>query len=126
LALQLQRRFAEAKELVDQMLARFPDYFFARVTSIHEDIGQRRLDDARRKLNELTLEKRLHISEFRALCQAQIRLADVQGRDDVVESWVGMWEQSAREVTGEQDVEDLRPPKRGKLLSRLGALVRGR
>jgi tetratricopeptide (TPR) repeat protein len=129
MALQLQGRTAEVVAICEDLKTRFPDYLFGIIHRVRDDISAGRFADARAKLNELLNRKRFHISEFRALCQAQIDLADAEGNPEVVELWQGMWENGARSIRPGEDVPTLRPSRaRGmfeRLASRLSSIAAG-
>lgn len=105
-----QGRTAEHREIVLPLFERHPDYFFVRVAIANLAIEDEDLDRAQELLEPLLQQRRLHVSEFRALCQAQIRLLEARDEIDGAEQWLGMWEGA-----------DPDNPDIGKWRKRLGA-----
>ena len=70
---------------------RFPDYLFARVKMARYAIQDGRFEDAAELLEPVVRRDRLHISEFRALADAEIALATAQGNEEAARSWLEMW-----------------------------------
>ena len=92
-AYKMQGRSEEATELFLQIYDRFPDYFFGKINMAHLWIREGQLEDAQNLLDPLTAQKRLHVSEFTSLAQAQIELALAKGMAENARSWMQMWEQ---------------------------------
>lgn len=90
-AYEIQGRRKEAHSLIEQTQARFPDYFFSRVGLARLYIQDKRVEEAKTLLEPLVRQNRLHISEFRALAQAQIELGLAQGNKEIARSWLNMW-----------------------------------
>jgi tetratricopeptide (TPR) repeat protein len=87
-----QGRHAEAEALMRQVHQRFPDYFFGRISVAQLLAHEGKLDEARELLLPLMQRQRLHSSEFRALCHAQIEIALEAGERQAAESWLGIWQ----------------------------------
>ena len=87
-----QGRTNESTAIIEELFAKHPDYFFARtnLATIYTQRGM--LDEAAELLPPLLGLGKYHISEMRALCQAEINLAIAQEKTDVAQSWVQMWE----------------------------------
>jgi len=92
-AYRVQNRIDEATELVLQVYDRFPDYFFGKVGMAHLWLQEGQIEDAERILTPLLSQKRMHMSEFAALAQAQVELLLAKGEEDGARNWLGMWEQ---------------------------------
>jgi tetratricopeptide (TPR) repeat protein len=91
-ALQAQGRDQEAEDLIRQIHARFPDYLFARAALAQQHTRDGEFDEARELLKPLLTRRRLHYTEFNALCAAQIDLLLGQGEREGARVWFEMWE----------------------------------
>lgn len=92
LALEMQGQSEEAKAMILDIHRRFPDYFFgilgmARLATIDGDYAA-----ARSLLDGLMQRRKLHYSEYDALCMAQIDLCLAENNKDAARSWFEMWE----------------------------------
>lgn len=92
-AYSLQGQERKAEELAYEIHERFPDYFFGRVNLANILIEKGELERANELIAPLFSRKRLHFSEFAALCAAQIQLSLAEGTRDVAESWLDMMKQ---------------------------------
>jgi len=92
-AYNLQGQEQKAKELAYEIHERFPDYLFGRVNLANILIEKGELERANELIAPLFSRKRLHFSEFAALCAAQIQLSLAEGNRDVAESWLDMMKQ---------------------------------
>jgi tetratricopeptide (TPR) repeat protein len=93
-AFQLQGRIQEGEEMVRQIFARQPDYFFARAAVARLETRAGHLDKARELLGPLLTRRRLHATEFNALCAAQIDWLLAKGERDGARTWFEMWEKA--------------------------------
>jgi tetratricopeptide (TPR) repeat protein len=91
-AWQAQGRIREAEDLVRQVHEQHPDYFFGRVTVARLSIARGDLDRARALLDPALKQRRLHISEFTALANAEIDLFLARGEREGARQWVSMLE----------------------------------
>jgi len=91
LAYEQQGRQEEAHALIQEVHARFPEYFFGIVAVAHLAIAAGDTERAESLLQSLLGTKRLHYTEFEALCNAQIELCLAQKKRDAARSWLGMW-----------------------------------
>jgi hypothetical protein len=57
------------------------------------EVLQGNLDHAHELLNGLMQRKKLHTSEFVALCQAQIQVFLAEGKRKLARDWLDTWEQ---------------------------------
>jgi Tfp pilus assembly protein PilF len=83
---------AEAEALVRQIHERHPDYLFARTALAQQCIEHGEFEEARRLLEPLMHRKRLHFSEFDALCGVHVQLHLAEGHRDGARSWLDIWE----------------------------------
>jgi len=83
---------AEAEALVRQIHERHPDYLFARTALAQQCIEHGEFEEARRLLEPLMHRKRLHFSEFYALCGVNVQLHLAEGHQDGARSWLNIWE----------------------------------
>jgi len=89
---ELQGRTQEARALCEQLHERHPDYLFARVSLARLAMQKRKFDRAHELLDPLLERKRLHASEFEALCAAQAELLAAEGKLEGARSWVTLLE----------------------------------
>jgi tetratricopeptide (TPR) repeat protein len=92
-ALEMLGRSDEAMALLDRISERYPDYLFARVARAIRAARRGDVEGGRALLDPLMRKTHLHISEFRALANAQIELAMAAGNLDAARSWLNIWEQ---------------------------------
>jgi tetratricopeptide (TPR) repeat protein len=89
-----QGRKHEADELARQMYERFPAYLFGIVAMAQLRMREGRLPEAKALLDRLLKRPRFHISEFGAVCAAQIDYWLAQGRPDGARPWLDMWQKT--------------------------------
>jgi tetratricopeptide (TPR) repeat protein len=92
LALEMQGQTERAHEIAESIHVRFPDYFFGITTAARQAIVRGDLDQAHTLLSGLSQRKRLHVTEFDALCEAEIHLGLARENLEVARSWQKMWE----------------------------------
>ncbi len=90
---EMQGRSEEAEALVKDTHARFPDYFFARIGLARMKTRDGEVEEAKELLKPLLIRQKLHISEFRALAQAQMDIALAENQKEGARSWLAMWQQ---------------------------------
>jgi tetratricopeptide (TPR) repeat protein len=116
----LQGREAEAEALANKLHQQDPDYLFARVLLAQIYIPRGETERAKALVEPLLSRKRLHISEFAALCAAQIQFYLAEGDREAAHSWLQMWENVDPESAGvahwRQEVN--RPPRIHRLFGR--------
>lgn len=78
----------EAKALSIEVHHRFPDYFFGRVTMARMAIQDGDLEAAKDILQPLLGRRKLHIDEFGALADTEIRLSQALDEHQAAESWL--------------------------------------
>ena len=89
---QFQGHFDTASQMLKDIHHRFPDYFFgiigmASLATMNGDTQQ-----AHALLNRLMQQKKMHTSEFSALCKAQIQISFAEDNHEVARTWLEMWE----------------------------------
>jgi tetratricopeptide (TPR) repeat protein len=102
MAYQMMGREKEATDLLREINRQHPDYFFGIVGMANLHTQQGEYDQAHEMLKPLLLQDRLHLSEFRAVCQAQIQLLLAEDNVDGAAAWLYMWQDV------EPDYPDLR------------------
>jgi tetratricopeptide (TPR) repeat protein len=85
------RRNKEAEALIHEIVERYPDYVFARVSLARTSILRRQLDRARALLEPLMERTRFHISEFANFCAAQAELYLAERNREAARTWLDMW-----------------------------------
>lgn len=90
-AYELQGRMQEAERIVHQIYQRHPDYLFARTSLARLNVKAGKLDQAQALLEPLFHRRRLHTSEFAALCTAQIEVLIAKRQLDGARSWLQMF-----------------------------------
>jgi tetratricopeptide (TPR) repeat protein len=100
LALELRGENEKAHAMVQEIHARFPDYFFGIVSVARLAIQDGDLETAHSLLNELMQRKRLHTTEFAALCMAQIETWLAEKNREAAKTWFEMWEKADPENSG--------------------------
>jgi tetratricopeptide (TPR) repeat protein len=90
-AYEMQGRHAEAETILRQIYQDHPDYFFGRIGMANVHIKQKEFEQAEAILQPLLTEKRMHFSEFNALCMANIELYLAKDMPEGAQSWLDMW-----------------------------------
>jgi Flp pilus assembly protein TadD len=105
-ALQQQKKDEEAKAVLNETLERFPDYFFAKGDMVRLLIRENRLEEAEAWLVPLRKVERLHVSEFKLLCIANIEYAVAKREAYATQSWLAVMEN----ILGDEDplIRDMR------------------
>lgn len=93
LALEMQGKTKQAHTLVAGIHARFPDYFFGITAEARKATAAGDFDKAHELLERLLQCNRMHVTEYNALCEAQIHLALARKHMEAARSWLKMWEQ---------------------------------
>ncbi len=92
-AYMLQGRGDEALNLIREIHSRWPDYFFGRIAMANLAISEGHYEQAEAYLAPLRQRRRLHSSEFSALCMAYIQISMSRGMPDVARRWLESWSQ---------------------------------
>ena len=66
----MQGQFERAHAIVSSIHTRFPDYFFGIISAAQLAFERGDPDEARDMLDGLSRRKRMHITEYDALCEA--------------------------------------------------------
>ena len=90
-AYEMQGRRKEAHQMVHQIFARHPDYLFGRIGVAQLALRDGKIEEAEALLKPLVEQRRLHFSEFEALCRAMIELYQAQGDRNAARSWLDLW-----------------------------------
>lgn len=92
-ALEMQGQIEKARLMMQELHIRFPDYFFGIIAAANQEVSQGNLEGAHELLNGLMQRKKLHISEFITLCQAQIQASLAENNREAARTWAEMWKQ---------------------------------
>ena len=84
---------AEAKQILQDLHKRFPDYFFARTSLAQLAILDGRPDDAQEMIQPLMTQTRQHLSEAMALASVNAEIAIAKNRLDSARISLGMMQQ---------------------------------
>jgi tetratricopeptide (TPR) repeat protein len=87
-----QGRLKEAETLAERIHRDFPDYFFGRTNLAVFLVRRGETERAKRLIEPLMNESRLHTSEFSALCYAQAEVAYAERQWDAVRTWADQLE----------------------------------
>ncbi len=109
-ALQIQKRTAEADLLVDEITKKYPDYFFSLLAAVNQFIVRKQYDKALEISVKLQRRKRLHFTEFIALAKSMIYLYTGRMEHASAQYWLNMLER--------YDPEDPELPSLKRLMSR--------
>jgi len=105
MSLEMQDQFEKAHDMVRQLHSRFPDYFFGVVGVAVLAIEEHDLDRAHHLLDDLMQRKKMHTSEFIALCRAQIQICLADKKPEAARTWLDMW---ARVDPDDQNMKNYR------------------
>ena len=92
IAHQMQGHSDIARRMIMEVHTRFPDYFFGILAAANIEAEKGNLDKAHDMLNGLMQRKKLHTSEFRALCRSEIQISLTEKNKEVARTWLDMWE----------------------------------
>jgi tetratricopeptide (TPR) repeat protein len=88
----MQGRRKESERLSEETHRRWPDYLFARCAVAQLRVRQSRLGEAWKLLEPLLAQRRLHVSEFAALCAAHMDLLIAEGDREAALVWLDLLE----------------------------------
>jgi Flp pilus assembly protein TadD len=94
MAYEMQGQSTRAHQMIREIYARFPEYSFGIIGVAGLAIAEGDLETAGNLLNSLMQRKKLHTSEFAALCTAQMDLNLAEDRGDAARNWLEMLEQT--------------------------------
>ncbi len=92
MALEMQGQSDRSQAMLREIHARFPDYFFGIVGMARLAVNEGDYETARSLLDDLMKRKKLHFSEYDALCMALIELSLAEKNKDAARTWFDMWE----------------------------------
>lgn len=92
-ALYMQDRKEEAEVLISRIANEFPDYFFGQLTAARKAINAGELERAKIYIDKMASKKKIHVTEFSALCAVQISFLIKDDKLEGALSWYEMWEQ---------------------------------
>ncbi len=95
-----QGRKQEAKELIQQIHKKHPDYVFACTAIASDYIKDGDIETAEKLIAPLLAKPKFHASEFAALCNVQIEISLAKKSPQGVKSWLQMWENTYPEHPG--------------------------
>jgi tetratricopeptide (TPR) repeat protein len=93
-ALEMQGDKEKMQAILLDMHQRFPDYFFGIISRARMAMQDGDLEVARRMVDGLMQRRRLHYSEFEALCMVQIDICIREDNRQAAHDWFDMWEQA--------------------------------
>jgi tetratricopeptide (TPR) repeat protein len=87
----------ESVRQIEQLHQRFPDYLFARCNLASRHARNGDTEEAKKLVEPILKIERLHLTEFTALCTAEIEIWEAEKNVDAVEIWTNMLRQVAPE-----------------------------
>jgi tetratricopeptide (TPR) repeat protein len=90
-AYEMQGRRKEAHQMIHQIFERHPDYLFGRIGVAQLALRGGKTEEAEALLKPLLEQRRLHFSEFEALCRAMIELCQARGDRNAARAWLDLW-----------------------------------
>lgn len=105
-ALSMQGKHDQAKEIADEIPVRFPDYFFGQVIAVRKAIQADDLETAKTILDKMMKKQELHVTEFGALCGCQIDFMIADDKPEGAISWFDMWKQGYPDDPALKDYEE--------------------
>ncbi len=118
-------RVQDAEEITRQIHARDPDYLFGRTNLALQHMRAGRLDEAEALLKPLRARKRMHVSEFAALMNAQIELCVARKDLDAARRWFDLWARTEPDSPAFDHWQRRLEPPDASPLARLAALLGG-
>ncbi len=92
-SLQIQGKMDEANALTERIADEFPEYFFGQVVAVRKAMNAEDMQKAKEIMDRMASRKKLHITEFSALCDVHIEYFIKSEELEVALSWYQMWEQ---------------------------------
>jgi lipopolysaccharide biosynthesis regulator YciM len=118
MALRMQGRHDESLQILHDLQARFPDYFFGQIALAQEQIEDGRYDDAVQVVGRLLERPRLHISEYAALGTSYVKLYLKEGKIREAQAWLKRIEEVC------PDYSELGELRRGIQFAKMGPRLR--
>ncbi|MCT7952359.1 tetratricopeptide repeat protein [Ancylothrix sp. C2] len=95
-----QGRKQEAKNLIQEIYEKHPDYVFACTAIAGNYIEEGEIEAAEKLITPLLSRQKFHASEFAALCNVQVEIAMAKKSPQTAKTWLQMWENSYPEHPG--------------------------
>lgn len=92
-SLELQGKIDEAGAIADRIVEEFPDYFFGQLIVARRAMHAGDMDKAEEVIERMASKKRLHVTEFAALCEVHVQYFLQIEEFNVAMSWYQTWEQ---------------------------------
>lgn len=94
-ALSYQGKDEEAREVIQQVHEKNPDYAFGRINLAIHLVQEEKYDEARKLVAPLLAGRQeFHSAEFLALCRMQLELAIATKEQEAAQRWLDIWMQS--------------------------------
>lgn len=98
----------ESLRILHENFAANPDYLFARLAVADLLTRENRLDEAQALMAPVLERRRFHLSEFKALCDAMLKLALFAKDHEGCELWMQAWEEGTARFG--RNADSFRPP----------------
>ena len=85
-------RKTEAMEITQRIHALHPEYLFAALTVARLKALDGEIEEAKALAHPFMLQKQLHVSELRTLCDTELLIAQLEGTLDKAGAWLEIWE----------------------------------
>lgn len=105
MALQIQDRMDEANRLIDEVIRKYPDYFFGKISAAMRLLNQKQFEPAHEILVDLQRRPTLHRTEFVALAKSMVYACVGRAEKDSAQYWLNML---AEYVPGHPEIPSLR------------------
>ncbi|MEW6406797.1 MAG: tetratricopeptide repeat protein, partial [Chloroflexota bacterium] len=92
-AYQMRGEFDKSREMLDEVIKRFPDYLLGIAAKARDEMNHRNYAATHELINRAMQRESFHFSEFEALCAIQIDLSLLEGQIKGAEQWLDIWEE---------------------------------
>jgi tetratricopeptide (TPR) repeat protein len=92
-SLEMQGKIDESDALAKRIVEEFPDYFFGQVINARKAIHTDDMDKAKAMMERMASRKKLHVTEFSALCDVHVQYFIKSEELNAAMSWYHMWQQ---------------------------------
>lgn len=121
----VQGREAEARALAHRVQNRWPDYFFGQVIRAQELIFEDELEAAAVILAKLAKRRRLHFTEFTALCAGYLQFHLAENDRESARQWLVIWKRVDPDDPNCRHFEAILNPTLGGVLRSLSRRLLG-